>query len=129
MIKTKCVHSPIAPDDGLRILASRFRGRGLSKDRYDVWMANLGPSEQLLRSFLDKEITWKQYSHAYKEEMFNSADLDGKNKTILNHGQKFTLRLLGALSKMQNITILCHCAEDEAHCHRHILEEMIKKLQ
>ena len=129
MIKTKSIHSPIAPDDGLRILASRFRGRGLSKDRYDVWMANLGPSEQLLRSFLNKEITWKQYCQGYKDEIFSSPDLDGKNKTIKNHGQKFTLRLLGELSKRQNVTILCHCAEDEAHCHRHILDAIIKKLQ
>ncbi len=122
-------YSPIAPDDGLRILVSRFRGRGLSKDSYDVWMANLGPSEQLLRAFLAKEIPWKQYCQGYKDEIFNFPDLDGKNKTIKNHGQKFTLRLLGELSKRQNVTILCHCAEDEAHCHRHILDAIIKKLQ
>jgi uncharacterized protein YeaO (DUF488 family) len=49
MIRTKCVYSPIEPrKDGLRILATRFRGRSLSTTRYDVWMANLGPSEKLL---------------------------------------------------------------------------------
>ena len=29
MLKTKSVHSPIEPADGLSILTSRFRGRGL----------------------------------------------------------------------------------------------------
>ena len=129
MIKTKSVYSPTARNDGLRILASRFRGRGLKKEAYDVWMANLGPSEKLLRAFLNQKITWKQYCKSYKDEIFSSLDLDGKNRTIKNHGQKFTLRLLGELSKRQNVTILCHCGEDEPHCHRHLLERFIKKLQ
>ncbi len=62
MLKTKSVHSPIAASDGLRILATRFRGRGLPADRYDVWMANLGPSERLLKSVMAGEITWKEFS-------------------------------------------------------------------
>ena len=127
MIKTKSVYSPKKPNDGLRILATRFRGRGLKKNRYDVWMANLGPSEQLLRSAMNEEISWKQFGQRYKAELLSSSDLDCKNKTIKNHGQKFILRLLGALSKKQNITILCHCGEDQTHCHRHILAEIIKK--
>ena len=41
MIRTKSVKSPIEPRaDGLRILATRFRGRGLPTSRYDVWMPN-----------------------------------------------------------------------------------------
>jgi len=52
MIRTKSVYSPIErPRDGLRILVTRFRGRGLPKSRYDMWMPNLAPSEQLLRNF------------------------------------------------------------------------------
>jgi uncharacterized protein YeaO (DUF488 family) len=46
MFKTKSIRSLVEPrKDGLRILATRGRGRGLPKDRYDIWMANLGPSE------------------------------------------------------------------------------------
>jgi hypothetical protein len=41
MLKTKSVWSSPSPEDGLRILATRFRGRGLPGDRYDVWMASL----------------------------------------------------------------------------------------
>jgi uncharacterized protein YeaO (DUF488 family) len=52
MLKTKSVHSPIEPGDRLRILATQFRGRGLPADRYDVWMANLGPSEKLLKAVM-----------------------------------------------------------------------------
>jgi len=46
MIRTKSVYSPIErKKDGLRILATRFPGRGRPVNRYDVWMANLAPSE------------------------------------------------------------------------------------
>ena len=46
VILTKCIHSPIeSQKDALRILATRLRGHGLPKYRYDVWMANpLGTS-------------------------------------------------------------------------------------
>jgi hypothetical protein len=49
MLSTKSVYSPIdRKNDGLRILVTRIRGRGLKKNRYHEWMANLGPSERLL---------------------------------------------------------------------------------
>ncbi|HEX3912717.1 MAG TPA: hypothetical protein VHW71_04355 [Steroidobacteraceae bacterium] len=53
MIRTKSVNSAIdRKKDGLRILATRIRGRGLKKSRYDEWMANLGPSEKLLEEVI-----------------------------------------------------------------------------
>jgi len=60
--ETKSVPSAIEPGDGLRILATRFRGRRLPTDRYDVWMANLGPSEKRLKSVLAGKIAWQGFS-------------------------------------------------------------------
>ena len=128
MIKTKCVNTPIQDEDGLRILATRFRGRGLEKNRYDVWMANLGPSEMLLREFQKGKINWKEYVRRYTEEILSSEEIDSRNKTIKNYGQKFTLRLLRKLSETNPITILCHCEESENHCHRHILKQIIDNI-
>ncbi|MBI5614241.1 DUF488 family protein [Candidatus Gottesmanbacteria bacterium] len=128
MLKTKSVNSPIQEGDGLRILATRFRGRGLEKNRYDVWMASLGPSEKLLREFQKGKINWKEYARRYKDEIFTSEEIDSRNKTIKNHGQKFTLRLLQKLSGTGTITLLCHCDEKESHCHRHILKEIIENI-
>jgi uncharacterized protein YeaO (DUF488 family) len=125
MIKTKSVHSPIAREDGLRILAARLRGRGLPTNRYDVWMANLGPSEALLRDFLAKRISWVEFGRRYRKELLESGGVDARNKTIKNHGQKFTLRLLQTLGRSGNITLMCHCAEEEPHCHRHILQNVL----
>ena len=126
MIKTKSVFSPIEPaKDGLRILATRFRGRGLPSARYDVWMANLGPSEGLLRAALNQKITWTQFDRRYRKELFEGGTLDRRNRTIKNHGQKFTLRLLQNLAKRGTVTVMCHCAEDQPHCHRHILRRIL----
>jgi len=128
MFRTKCVYSPIAPRrDGLRILATRFRGRGMPKALYDVWMPNLGPSEKLLRAFLAGKLTWADFSRRYRAELFHSGSADASNRTIKNHGQKFTLRLLQRLARDGTITILCHCSEDQPHCHRHILEKLLKR--
>jgi uncharacterized protein YeaO (DUF488 family) len=126
MIKTKSVYSPIERHkDGLRILITRFRGRGLPKARYDVWMANLGPSENLLRAFWSGRITWAAFTTRYRRELLEAGAIDTRNRTIKNRGQKFTLRLLQALGRKGHVTLLCHCGEDEPRCHRHILHSVL----
>lgn len=127
MLKTKSVHSPIEEGDGLRLLVARFRGRGLPADRYDVWMASLGPSETLLQAVLAEKITWREFTKRYRDELFAPAAIDGDNATIKNHGQKFTLRLIAKLAERQDVTLLCHCAEDAAQCHRFELAKLIAK--
>ena len=127
MFKTKSVHSPIAAEDGLRVLAARGRGRGLSSIRFDVWMANLGPSEELRDAILDGRISWREYSRRYLKELRECGRVDARNKRIKNHGQKFTLRLPQHLAKRQTVTLLCHCAEEEKHCHRHLLKALLER--
>ncbi|MCU0614812.1 MAG: DUF488 family protein [Desulfobacterales bacterium] len=131
MLKIKSVYDPIKKEDGLRILVTRFRGRGLKSNRYHVWMANLGPSEKLLRMFQSRNLSdknWKEYARNYKKEILSSSSMDSKNRSILNHGQKFTLRLLKELSKRQTVTIMCHCATDQKYCHTKILNQLIKQV-
>lgn len=127
MIRTRSVSTEPTPEDGLRILVTRFRGRGLPKDRYHVWMANLGPSEALLRDVQSGKITWLEFKRRYKAELFESEGNDRRNQTIKNHGQKFTLRLLQELSRRGPVTLLCHCAENTHECHRFVLKEILEK--
>ena len=125
MLKTKSVYSPVAENDGLRILASRFRGRGMPSHLYDVWMPSLGPSEQLLKAAQAGTITWAAFTRDFKKELFLDGAVDSRSPTIKNHGQKFTLRLLKAMAREGNVTLMCHCDEDAKQCHRHILRELI----
>ena len=129
MVKTKSVWSPIdRRTDGLRILATRFRGRGLPSTRYDVWMPSLGPSEDTLRALLAGRLTWAGFSREYRRELLMDGPVDARSRTIKNHGQKFTLRLLQQLARRGNVTIMCHCDEEERHCHRHLLEKAIGRI-
>lgn len=127
MLETKSVHSPIEPGDGLRILATPFRGRGLPADRYDTWMANLGPSEKLLKAVIGGKISWCEFAKRYREELFAPAATDAANATIKNHGQKFTLRLVAKLAEKGDVTLLCHCAEGAKECHRFLLQNLIER--
>ena len=128
MIRTKSVHSPIdRHKDGLRILATRGRGRGLRTNRYDVWMANLlGPSEDLMDAMNNNRITWREFDRRYRKELKEGGGIDKRNHNIKNHGQKFTLRLLQKLGRRQNVTLMCHCDEDQQQCHRHLLKKVLE---
>lgn len=128
MLKTKSVWTTIdRKSDGLRLLVTRFRGRGMPKSRYDVWIPSLGPSERLLRYVLGGKISWAAFGRGYRKELFLDGPIDRKSRTIKNHGQKFTLRLIEELARRGNVTLMCHCAEDQQQCHRHILKDTIAR--
>jgi uncharacterized protein YeaO (DUF488 family) len=90
-------------------------------------MANLGPSEQLRDAILAGRISWGEYRRRYLKELLEPGGVDARNQRIKNHGQKFTLRLLQHLARKQTVTLLCHCAEEEQHCHRHLLKAVLEK--
>jgi uncharacterized protein YeaO (DUF488 family) len=35
------------------------------------------------------------------------------------------LRLIKRLARSGHVTLLCHCAEDQDRCHRHVLRKLI----
>jgi len=126
VLRTKSVWSAInRKRDGPRILVTRFRGRGMRASRYDVWMANLGPSERLLSAFQDGKVSWAQFSKQYRKELFLDGPIAKRSRTIKNHGQKFTLRLVKQLARRSRVTLMCHCAQDQQLCHRHLLRRLI----
>ncbi len=88
-------------------------------------MANLGPSEQLRDALRSHHISWAEYRGRYLRELRHDGGIDARNRHIKNHGQKFTLRLLQHLAASSTITLLCHCAEQEKHCHRHLLKKVL----
>ena len=103
-LRVKSVWSPMnRKEDGLRILATRFRGRGLLTNRYDVWMPSLGPSERILKAYQAGRMTWAAFVREFREELFLAGPIDTRSRTIKNHGQKFTLRLLQELGLVFNL--------------------------
>src|SRR5690606_34720717 len=128
MLKTRSIRSPATRADGLRILVSRYRGHGVPKDACDVWMPSLGPSERLLKSFLADKTSWAEFRKRYREEILPTRVGEPDSPRLRNHGQKYTLRLLKKLSEKQTVTLMCHCPDDEPHCHLRVLAPLIKKI-
>jgi uncharacterized protein YeaO (DUF488 family) len=112
-------------NEGIRIGTVRRPPRGVAKDRYaaedyfDVWFPNLAPSEELLRAAkaeqaVDDDKAWRAFARRFLAEMKAP-------------GPKRDLDLLAALSHRTDLAIGCYC-EDEAHCHRSILRDLLLRL-
>ncbi len=110
------------PGEGLRIGTVRRPPRGVPKSEYskrnlyDAWLPNLAPSEALLKSARaavkdGDERAWKAFVRSYRAEMAAP-----ENRALLG--------TLAALSWTADFSVGCYC-EDEAHCHRSVLRELL----
>ncbi|MGY2343066.1 DUF488 domain-containing protein [Pseudomonas sp. SDO5532_S415] len=112
--------SPRKPDEGLRLGTVRRPPRGVPKaefatrDFYDVWQPLLSPSAELVAEALAAQDAkaWAAFVRKFKAEMKQPAASQ-------------MLDLLAALSHHTSLAVGCYC-EDEAHCHRSVLRELLK---
>jgi uncharacterized protein YeaO (DUF488 family) len=86
------------------------------RDLYDVWLPNLAPSEELLKSAqaslaAGDERGWKAFVRRYRAEMKRP-----EHRALLD--------TLAALSHTANFSVGCYCA-DEARCHRSVLRALL----
>lgn len=118
-VKTKRWDDPSDPDDGYRLLVTRYRPRGLAKalETWDGWEKDLGPSVELHAAAYGKGgrlvLSWEIYRQRYLKEML---------------GQKEKIRGLAERVKAgETITLLCssQCVRAE-RCHRWILKGLIE---
>jgi uncharacterized protein YeaO (DUF488 family) len=113
--------SPRSKGEGLRLGTVRRPPRGVpktqfaSRDYYDVWLPDLAPSEPLvaMAQNSDDDRTWKRFERRYRAEM--------KRPSAAR-----LLTLLAALSHHTPLAVGCYC-EDETHCHRSILRELLRE--
>jgi uncharacterized protein YeaO (DUF488 family) len=111
--------TPRAKDEGLRIGTVRRPPRGVPKaefgkrDFYDTWLPNLSPSAPLMAqgqaAKTDRE--WAAFKRKFHAEM---------KQPEASH----LLDALAALSHQTSFAIGCYC-EDEQHCHRSVLRELL----
>jgi uncharacterized protein YeaO (DUF488 family) len=111
--------TPRARSEGLRIGTVRRPPRGVprseftTRDWYDVWFPNLAPSVAAMKLGLSASspAEWSRFARQYRAEMAQPA-------------ARHDLALLAALSHTTNFSVGCYC-EDEAHCHRSILRDLL----
>ncbi len=106
--------TPRVPGEGLRIgTVRRPRSEFARQDWYDVWFPTLSPSAELVKRAHEAKTAadWTAFFRHYKAEM-KAPDA------------AHALDLLAALSQHNDISVGCYC-EDEAHCHRRALRELL----
>ena len=112
---------PRAAGEGLRLGTVRRPPRGVpkaehaSRDFYDAWLPELAPSEELVKQAqrAADEREWRAFERRYRAEM--------KRPEAAR-----LLDLLAALSHQTNVSVGCYC-EDESHCHRSVLRELLRE--
>lgn len=112
--------SPRRPGEGLRLGTVRRPPRGVPKadfarrDFYDVWQPLLSPSAELVAEAKAAQDAraWEEFRRKFKAEMNQPAASQ-------------MLDLLAALSHQTSLAVGCYC-EDEAHCHRSVLRELLE---
>jgi uncharacterized protein YeaO (DUF488 family) len=100
-IRLKRIYDDPAADDGTRILVDRLWPRGLTKAaaRIDLWLRELGPSDDLRNWYGHEPARWKEFAVSFQREL--------KDKTEL-------LDQIRAHAKAGPVTLLV-AAKDMAH--------------
>ncbi len=114
MIKIKRVYDPPEKDDGCRILVDRLWPRGMSKERLkaDLWMKDVGPSNELRKWFAHDPQKWPEFNSKYEKELEQKADL---------------LRKIVELESKSHIVTLIYSAKDEKHNQAVVLQDVLTK--
>jgi uncharacterized protein YeaO (DUF488 family) len=111
--------TPRAKDEGLRLGTVRRPPRGVPKmefskrDFYDTWLPTLSPSAPLMAEAqaARDEKSWAAFRRKFHAQM---------KQPEASH----LLDLLAALSHQTSFSLGCYC-ENEAHCHRSVLRELL----
>ena len=105
--------------EGTRIGTVRHPPRGVpkaefaSRNWYDVWFPNLAPSVETMKlgQGAKTPAQWATFIRKYRAEMTTPEN-------------SHAIELLAALSHRSNFSVGCYC-ENEAHCHRSVLRELL----
>jgi uncharacterized protein YeaO (DUF488 family) len=106
----KSVYAPEEPSDGERILVMTLWPRGISKDKVDVWMKELGTPRDLIKKYKSGKVSWEKFAVEYKKSL---------------KGKEALLKSLADESKKRTITLLC-TEKDPSVCHRSLLKAAIE---
>ena len=114
MIQIKRVYEKKAKGDGFRVLVDRLWPRGLTKEKahVDLWMKEVGPSDELRKWFHHEEGSWSEFEKKYKSELTKKKEL---------------LAELGKLQREHGTVTLLYGSKDEKQNQAVVLAAMLKK--
>lgn len=106
MLQIKRVYEKPSADDGYRVLVDRLWPRGISKDKakVDLWLKEVGPSNELREWFGHDPKKWIEFKKRYRAELKNNSELENLKRIVQQH-PKATL-LFGARDVEHNQAIV-----------------------
>ncbi len=111
MINHKSVYEEKKEDDGKWILVERLWPRGIKKEKIDIWMKEVAPSNEL-RAWYSHDIKkWEEFRTKYMEEL-------KKNQKIKD---------LSELIKKDKVTLV-YATKDYEHSGAKVLIEYVEAL-
>lgn len=108
-IKLKRIYDEFAKADGVRILVDRLWPRGVSKEKakLDHWLKEIGPTDELRKSFHNDEMSFKQFKEKYLKELKSGEQKEAldKLKKITADANQITL-LFAAKNEKENQAVI-----------------------
>ncbi len=88
-VRVKRIYEDPSPEDGARILVDRLWPRGVSKTRaaLDMWMREIGPSDELRKWFGHDASRWDEFVKRYAAELDGSRELVEELETRVRGGR------------------------------------------
>ena len=112
-IQLKRVYEEPYKADGTRILVDRIWPRGLTKEKahVDLWLKDVGPSNELRKWFGHDPARWPEFRLRYRAELKHNPDQMALLKKAVGNGS----------------ATLVYGAKDEEHNQAKVLQELLNK--
>lgn len=111
-IRIKRVYEAADKADGFRILVDRLWPRGVSREKaaVDLWLKEVGPSDDLRKWFGHDPERYEEFARRYRTELEGSDAFSGLRRTV----------------REQGTVTLVYSARDEEHNQARVLKELLE---
>lgn len=88
MIKTERVYEHNGSQRGYRVLVDRLWPRGIKKEKVDLWLKGIAPSDELRKWYMHEPEKWPEFKKRYYQELKDNPDVErlldiARNKDVL----------------------------------------------
>lgn len=112
MVQIKRVYEEASAGDGYRVLVDRLWPRGVSKEKakLDLWLKDVGPSDELRKWFGHDPAKYDEFKKRYEQELSSNPAFAELQQIVHEH---------------PDVTLL-YSAHDEAHNQATVLQAVLK---
>lgn len=94
MIYVERIYEHNGSHQGFRVLVDRLWPRGIRKEKVDLWLKGVAPSDELRKWYMHEPEKWPEFKKRYFKELKGNPDVDrlleiaGKQDVILLFGSR-----------------------------------------